>query len=285
MSKIIPPGLDINDCIDTAVSYLWKYPWLGLVPNIISGIPNPFKRFTRTRYGIKNEEQKRNYNRNSMIYYKKNKFKRYKWISNYYNYKRDYLLNVFVAENSNELNFHKIGTTYMRATNYPTLEPENDNIKIFLGMFDDWRVCGMAFEYKPYQTVKTDPNTGNNQTPNLMFAILTGLEHESFGITQATDETKTRMVDRPYTRIIAADDDLRMYRPFRINPRFNGDNNGTAWGTDSIFHNWIPTKVTNKNWLYVVGFLMGGYDSARTTKWNMGTMKITVYYKFRNSKI
>ena len=106
------------------------------------------------------------------------------------------------------------------------------------------KLCGIAMSYKPYQVVKTDTdaNTGN-RVPNMLFQILTGVEEKQNQITisSPTDTNKQSMIDYPYSRLISADDDFRMYRPFRFKKVETGY---AEEKTDAIMRNYIPSTCS-----------------------------------------
>lgn len=277
-----PTGDIIGQICDTILNSPWAGVGGGLASIIVPEVWKRLKWPTKTKYGITNEEKK--YGKyNSWYYKKKKKWKMYKWISNGYRYKRDVLYELYIEDQSNVVSIRKVGATTPDNGRINTIWTMAEDLKGLKAIFDEYHMCGIAVQYKPYQIVKTDSNADNNQTPNLIMAIFTGIEMAQYGTLAQNADNIQKLTDRPFTRLIAADDDLRMYRPFKIRSNYDAD---MASASDEILYSWVPTNSdTGNQALYYLCLLAPAYQQNRANRWNLGTLKITLYIKFRNSKI
>lgn len=278
-------GAAVGSGLGSGMAGVWPYIGAYYAYDLGSSIYKRLRqRFgsSTTKYGISNETKKYFARRGRFSRAKRLRF--YKWISNGYNYKQDLAYELKVNNGGTEISFSLLGTNTTSSNVIEVTNFQTNRMTALKDLFDTYRCTGIVLTFKPYQIVKTDTTTANN-APNILFGIFTGNEWtqngESFPI---TNEKKQKYVDRPFTRIIAADDDLRMYRPFRLK---NYETGYILTQTDALFHHWCPTNIdANENTLYLMGFTLGNAPTRTNAgDWNIGTIKVSVYYKFRNSKI
>lgn len=284
-----PLGGLTPDLVDAFTDAALNNPWIsgGLVglSHLVPAVYQKIKQgLTKTKYGITNEKK---FGKKSKLY-RRRMFKRYKWINNYYRYKLDFAINVFIPSNTNHIDMRVVGDTVEHSHQYDTLlyPPSTSHYTDLNNLFNEKKVCGISIIYKPYQITKTDPdaNTGN-RTPNILIQILTGIEAKQNPLTALgpTDQDKQNMVDYPFSRLIAADDDLKMYRPFGFKKVYSGYNEQI---TDDILHRYVPsTTPGNESRLLIRTLLLPGFPNVRNTRWDLGTITCTLYIRFRNSKI
>lgn len=270
LDYLLGPGLR------TALNNPWA-PWAGMAGLALSDmVPAVYRRlkqgFSKTKTGITN--QTKVYGKGKPYY--KYRYKFYKWISNGYRYKRDWLIQMYVKDSGTKVVFKTVGATTEHEVFMDVLNVAATQVNKFKEMFNEFHMCGIVIQFKPYQVVKTDTND-TNQIPNLLFAVLTQNEYTVFGSSILQDsDTIQKLTDRPFSKIIAADDDLRIYRPFKLKPSYGSG--------EGVLNKWVNTNDQGTN-VYLVCLLCPSYQSARVGQWNIGTLKMTLYYKFRNSKL
>ena len=260
-----------------------KFDWLGNLRkmNFLLQQYQKFRTPQKTQYGMTNQTKKKNSYYNFKLYkwIRRNK---YKWISNGYNYKLDYLLDVFIPQNGTTLYFKSLTNNDAANFQYDLIKAqttiEGTKLLMLMPLFDEHHICGVVIDYKPAQIVRT--NSDENRIPNILLGILTGRESEMLG-TLSDDQQQIQIYsDRPYVKLIAADDDCRIYRPFKLKKYTD------VKSDDQVFYSWVPNVTTVMN--YSVK-LVGCFTSSLTNgmpdaDWHLGNIKVTLYYRFRNSK-
>lgn len=229
----------------------------------------------------------------------------YKWLmrfaNNNFNFKYDFCISALVRNGySREVTLKVVNQVLYNEFNLMSVfYGENNNVQSqwqnLSKLYKYYRICAVKVRYKAYQTIdsqimKPDSPISDQTTinvpklylkhiPNLMIQILTQHEHQAFP-NPASGGDVQRQLDRPYSRIISADDDAKFYRTFPARPNYDSYLNQND---DCLFH-VVPTTQNNAQiWFRMT--LTDDFLSNLSYDWPLGTLHVTVYSTFKNSTI
>ena len=252
----------------------------------------------RTKYGKENKRRYRHF---------KSKFYNlgYKWLmrfaNNNFNFKFDYMVNVSILSGYARKIIFTVSEARL-SDEFNMLEPfygVNNNVESqwtnLAKLYKYYKVSAIKVRFKAMQTVDSqifrpgasiaDQSAANmpelylKHIPNIMVQIMTQNEHAAFPLAEDI-KTIQRQLDRPYSRIISADDDAKFYRTFPSRPNYDSYTNQND---DVLFH-IVPTIQSNGQ-IWFRMYLTDAFKSNPQYDWPLGTLHITVYSTFKNSTI
>lgn len=252
----------------------------------------------RNRYGKKDRRKYRHF---------KSRFYNigYKWLmrfaNNNFNFKFDFIINCYIiSAYARKIGFKVANVATQDEINLcDTFYGNNGDVESQWGnlskLYKYYRIAGVKIRYKACQTVDSQnfrpgisiadqsaanmPSLYRKHIPNIMVQIMTQHEHAAFAV-PANEKDFQRQIDRPYSRVISADDDAKFYRSFPNRPNYDSYLNQND---DVLFH-VVPTTQNNAQ-IYLRFLLTEPYESNPQYDWPLGTIHVTIYSTFKNSTI
>lgn len=219
------------------------------------------------------------------------KWRRSKYIFNYFNLKYDFIVTVefdstiqgFVFKNgSNVISQDQIYCGFnMLAPFFNSYSGSKQSFQFLRNIFDQIKLNGVAVRYKPYTLTNVNNYIGDFK-PNLLMTILTQNEYEQLNWSATDSQADINFLnERPYTKYGSFDDDMRIYRPFRFKKELKEDNEN-----NNLFYYYMD--ITDQIGYAVLYFYMRfsqQLSTAPTTNMKFGELNYSLYFKFRHNSI
>lgn len=221
---------------------------------------------------------------------------------NYFNYKSDYLCDIYIPPLSSEYSFYISSTLISNADVYngldifkPIFDPttyslSSPGFKAMNDVFDYVKCKGIAIEYMPFQQIR-DVTTYEDARPNLAGCIITRSEYDNvngaYGGAISSQGNVNDFLERPGTKIFQWKQKYRFYRHF---PWSKKDIN-TYFIDNNILNCYVP--LTNQQEFGAVFFLMMNTSPVNRQMFNndvskkygpFAQIRVTTYFRLKSSR-
>lgn len=254
---------------------------------------------TNRLFGKKKVWALANYNRKK--YYYNRKFRRSKYLKNYFYYRFDCHLYLEIPEIEQTIQFKTNDNNPVGSTNdrfkfrpfylffAPVDHGTSSKWNQFKILFKYFKCNGILLEYKPY-AITAPEETFGDQKPNLMFYILLRSELNKFldpaNATSVTSngyfEGINSLKENPYVRIVSFDDRFRFYRPFPYK------NVNTLANDEQMFYQFVDIDISQD---YYPDLIIGCYPTQplpslpQGSNLKFGDLDLSIYFTFKSNDI